>query len=164
VPRRQFVYGKHLIRGYLSATVAPGGVGKSSLALVEAVAVATGKALLGIATKTRRVWYCNLEDPREEIERRIAAICLHFDLKPEELGDRLYFDGREIEIVLATQNKSGSLRPRFCCARREARRCRGGRNQHTGLFAEAGPLPEIFRRLGSGSLEPSHTNLTKEPP
>jgi AAA domain-containing protein len=107
MPRRQFVYGKHLIRGYLSATVAPGGVGKSSLALVEAVAMATGKALLGIATKPRRVWYVNLEDPREEIERRIAAICLHFDIQPDDLDDRLYFDGREIEIVLATQNKSG---------------------------------------------------------
>jgi putative transcriptional regulator len=30
-PRRQFVYGRHLIRGFLSATVAPGGVGKSAL-------------------------------------------------------------------------------------------------------------------------------------
>jgi AAA domain len=107
VPRRQFVYGKHLVRGYLSATVAPGGVGKSSLALVEAVAMATGKTLLGIATAPRRVWYVNLEDPREEIERRIAAICLHFGITADELGDRLYFDGREIEIVLATQTRSG---------------------------------------------------------
>ena len=107
MPRRQFVYGKHLIRGYLSATVAPGGVGKSSLALVEAVAMATGKPLLGITTKPRRVWYVNLEDPREEIERRVAAVCLNFDIKPNELGGRLHFDGREIEIVLATQNKSG---------------------------------------------------------
>ena len=82
-------------------------VGKSSLSLVETVAMATGKALLGIATKPLSVWYVNLEDPPEEIERRIAATCVHFDIKPEELGDRLYFDGREIEIILATQNKSG---------------------------------------------------------
>jgi hypothetical protein len=83
-------------------------VGKSSLALVEAVAMATGKPLLGIATKPRRVWYVNLEDPRGEIERRVAAICLHFDLREQDFGDRLFFDGREIEIILATQTKTGT--------------------------------------------------------
>ncbi|MBX9829321.1 MAG: AAA family ATPase [Xanthobacteraceae bacterium] len=40
IPRRDWLYGHHLIRRFLSATVAPGAVGKSSLLLVEALAMA----------------------------------------------------------------------------------------------------------------------------
>ena len=108
IPRRRFVYGRHFIRGFVSATLAPGGVGKSSLALVEAVAMATGRNLLGVQPPLT-VWYVNLEDPREEIERRVAAICLHFRIDPAEIEGRLFFDGRETEIVLATQTKSGAV-------------------------------------------------------
>ena len=110
IPRRQFVYSRHYIRQFLSATVAPGGVGKSSLALVEAVAMASGRDLLGILPPSPlRVWYVNLEDPREEIERRVAAICLHFGIDPSEIEGRLFFDGRETEIIIATQTKSGAV-------------------------------------------------------
>lgn len=110
IPRRQFLYGRHLIRGFVSATVAPGGIGKSSLALVEAVAMAAGLDILGVRPVAQlRVWYANLEDPREEIERRIAAICKHFRIKPEDLGDRLCIDGRDTcEIILAMQTNSGA--------------------------------------------------------
>lgn len=108
IPRRQFLYGRHYIRSFLSATVAPGGVGKSSLALVEAVAMASGRNLLGIEPpKPLKVWYVNLEDPREEIERRVAAICLHFRIGPKEIEGRLFCDGRETEIILASQTRNG---------------------------------------------------------
>ena len=107
---RQFVYGRHLAREYISATLAPGGVGKSSLVLVEAVAMASQRPLLGIHTpKPRRIWYANLEDPEEEIERRIIAICLHHGVRPDELSDRLHYTGRETEIILATQGKTGAM-------------------------------------------------------
>jgi AAA domain len=46
IPRRQWLYGKHYIRKFVSATFAPGGLGKTSLVLVEAVAMASGRALL----------------------------------------------------------------------------------------------------------------------
>jgi hypothetical protein len=108
IPHRQFVYGRHYIRQFLSATVAPGGVGKSSLALVEAVAMASGRNLLGIQPPNAlTVWYVNLEDPREEIERRVAAICLHFRIDPHDIEGHLFFDGRETEVILAQQTKSG---------------------------------------------------------
>ena len=72
--------------------------------------MASGKPLLGIQTpQPRRVWYVNLEDPREEIERRVAGICLHFDITAADLGNRLFFDGREIEVILATQTRSGAV-------------------------------------------------------
>jgi hypothetical protein len=110
IPPRQFVYGRHMTRGFLGVTLAPGGLGKSSLVLAESVAMASQRPLLGIQTpKPRRVWYVNLEDPRVEVERRIAAICLHYAVKPEEIEDRLFFDGREIEIITASQTKTGAV-------------------------------------------------------
>lgn len=48
LPRRDFVYGKYLIRKFVSATIAPGGVGKSSLVVTEALSMVSGKALLGV--------------------------------------------------------------------------------------------------------------------
>lgn len=106
---RRWLYGHHLIRGFLSATVAPGGVGKSSLALVEALAMATGRDLLGHKPAGKlRVWYWNGEDPEEELNRRIAAICLHYGITAEEIGDRLFVNsGRDTEIVMATETKAG---------------------------------------------------------
>jgi hypothetical protein len=111
IPPRKYLYGGHLIRKFASAKFAAGGVGKSILALTEAIAMATGRALLGITPRQRcRVWYWNGEDPREETERRIAAICLHFGIKAEELEGWLFIDsGREQEIIIAVHNpKTGA--------------------------------------------------------
>ena len=108
IPRRQFVFGTHLIRGFVALTVAPGGVGKSSLAIGEAVSMASGEYLLGARPgRPLRAWYVNLEDPREEIERRVAAVCLHFEIDPASLEDRLFFDGRETEVIIAEQARAG---------------------------------------------------------
>jgi hypothetical protein len=106
---RQFIYGVHYVRQFVSATVAPSGVGKSSLEVVEALAMASGKPLLGVRPRGLfRVWLWNGEDPREEMERRIAAAMMHYGLTPEDIGDRLFLDtGRETEIVLATETREG---------------------------------------------------------
>jgi hypothetical protein len=112
IPRREFVYGQHLIRKFASAKFAAGGVGKSILALTEALAMATGRPLLGItAPKRLRVWYWNGEDPRDETERRIAAICKHFRIAAEELEGWLFIDsGRDQEIIIAEQTpKAGAI-------------------------------------------------------
>ncbi len=90
IPRRRFLYGTHLIRKFCSATFATTGAGKSSQILVELIALAAGRPLLGTQPKQRcRVWYWNGEEPREEIERRIAAICKYYQIAPEELGSVL---------------------------------------------------------------------------
>jgi len=46
LPRRQWIYGRTYIRGYVSLTASAGGIGKTSLTMVEAVAIATGRKLL----------------------------------------------------------------------------------------------------------------------
>lgn len=111
IPKREFLYGTHLIRKFGSAKFAAGGVGKSALALTEAIAMATDRALLGIAPRQRcRVWYWNGEDPREETERRIAAICLKHGITAEDLEGWFFYDsGRDQPIVIAEQTKTGSV-------------------------------------------------------
>ncbi|OWY02300.1 AAA family ATPase [Thioclava sp. IC9] len=109
LPARQWVYGRHLIRRFTSVTVAPGGVGKSSLTICEALAMASGRSLLGdTPAAPLRVWILNLEDPRDELERRIIATMLHHSIKPETVGDKLFVDsGRERGLCTATQSGEG---------------------------------------------------------
>ncbi|HXN88906.1 MAG TPA: AAA family ATPase [Methylocella sp.] len=113
IPRRSWLYGKHYIRKFISATLAAGGLGKSSLDLVEAIAMATGRALLGVPVPNRvRVAYWNGEDPADEIERRIAAILLHFKIPREEIEGRLCVDsGRNLPIHIASIEKGGIVFP-----------------------------------------------------
>ncbi|WP_281023618.1 AAA family ATPase [Minwuia sp. IMCC4030] len=109
IPRRQWLYGRHYIRGYVSMTVSPGGVGKSSLVLAEAVSMSSGRSLLHFAPEApMRIWYWNGEDPRDELDRRIAAICKHFGICRDELEGRLFVDsGRQLPICLAVEERSG---------------------------------------------------------
>lgn len=109
VPPREWLFGRHLIRAYISGTVSPGGVGKSSLEIVEAIAMATGRNLTGTQPHGKfRVWYVNLEDPLEEIQRRVVATLKFYGLTREDLGGRLFINsGRDTEIVVATQGKNG---------------------------------------------------------
>ena len=47
IPPRPWLYGRHLLRKQVSVTFAPGGVGKSSNSIVEALAMASGKPIAG---------------------------------------------------------------------------------------------------------------------
>lgn len=69
IPPRQWLYGRSVIAGFVSALVAPGGAGKSALAMVEAVAMATGHELLAgdKPVAPLRVWYHNAEDDLVEM-------------------------------------------------------------------------------------------------
>ena len=109
IPKREWLYGTHYIRQFISTTVAPSGVGKSSLSIVEALAMASGKPLLGTQPKGQhRVWLWNGEDPLEEMERRIAAAMLHYGLTREDIGQNLFLNsGRQTEIILAQETRSG---------------------------------------------------------
>ena len=112
IPPRQWLYGRHYHKKFVSVTVAPGGVGKSSLTLVEAISICIGRDLLdgGKPTKRGKVWFYNGEDPREELDRRIAAICKHFGIKQDELDGRLFVaTGRETAIELAKNIKGETI-------------------------------------------------------
>jgi AAA domain/Bifunctional DNA primase/polymerase, N-terminal/Primase C terminal 2 (PriCT-2) len=107
IPPRQWLYGQHYIGKFVSATIAAPGIGKSSLDLVELIAMASGRPLLGVPVPNPlRVWYWNLEDPYDEIERRVAAALLHFNIDPAEIDGRLFVNsGRDDPLVIAEMIK-----------------------------------------------------------
>ena len=109
IPRRQWLYGRHYVRKFISETIAPGAYGKSTLAMTEALAIATGRALLDITPDERvNVWIWNGEDPMEELQRRIISAAMYYEIDPTEIEGRLFVDtGRETKI--AEQTKIGAV-------------------------------------------------------
>ena len=84
IPPRRWLHAKHYIRNNVVMTVAPGGYGKSSLVIANAIEMVLGRGILGPPPTEGavRVAYWNIEDPAEEVERRIAAFCQHHDDRP----------------------------------------------------------------------------------
>ncbi|MCK1743180.1 AAA family ATPase [Bradyrhizobium sp. 139] len=111
IPERQWLYDRRLLRKFLTATVAPGGVGKTNLEIAETLSMVSGKSLLGAKPAgLLRVWLWNLEDPHEEIVRRIQATARHYGLTPQDVGDRLYVNcGREQPLVIAETQRNGAV-------------------------------------------------------
>lgn len=109
IPRREWIYGWHYIRGYVSVVAAPGGLGKTSLQVAEALAIVTGRDLLGEKVRERtNVWLINAEDPRDEMDRRVAASMKHHKIDRSEVENRLFIDaGRESEFIFARQDRDG---------------------------------------------------------
>jgi len=104
IPPREFLFGRHYQRRTVSGTVAPGGTGKSSEVMVEAVAMKTGRDLLGEGAKEPlRVWYHNGEDNMLELQRRLAGICQHYGIPlAEALGDGFFMtSGNEVPLRVA---------------------------------------------------------------
>jgi len=108
---RDWLYGDILLRKFISMTVAPGGVGKSSLVAVETLAQVAGKALLGDEPAGElRVWLWNLEDPYEETQKKLLAAAKHYKIGEAELGDRLFVDsGRDQRLVVAEMAREGPM-------------------------------------------------------
>lgn len=116
IPPRRWLYGSHLLRKFLSVDVAAGGIGKSSVKVVEALAMTTGRTLLykQVHEGPLRVWLYNLEDPSEETERRLHAALNHYGLCPTDVGDRLFVDsGRDQPVMMAEETPNGAriIRP-----------------------------------------------------
>ena len=111
LPRREWVYGYDYIKKYISVTASAGGIGKTSAIIVEALAIATGKPLLGTAVKQQtNVWVINLEDPISEMQMRTIAAMQHYGLTPDDIKGRLFMDGEDtMQITLAAENRDGLI-------------------------------------------------------
>ncbi len=94
IPQRQWLYGRQVLRGTVSVIVAPGGTGKSAYTIGMALALATGRPLLGkdVPGGPQKVWLWNLEDARDELDRAIAAAAWAHELKPDDAAGRLFVD------------------------------------------------------------------------
>jgi RecA-family ATPase len=110
VPERDWLYAQRLQRKTVSCTAAPGGTGKTSLIIVDALAMVSDRALVGHRPVGSRlkVWYWNLEDTADEITRRVQACAKQFGLSREDLGDRLFVNnGRDTPLVIAEMDQNG---------------------------------------------------------
>jgi hypothetical protein len=88
-----------------------GGTGKSTLSIVEALAMVSGRPLLGQdVPQPLRVVLINLEDTRNTMDKRIAAVMRHYGLTRADIGDRLIVIAKgEIKIKVARQLRSGDV-------------------------------------------------------
>jgi len=95
-----------MIRGFLTATVAPGGLGKSSLVIAETICMCTGRELLGVTVyQPIKVLYWCGEDPQDELEKRFSATMQHYEVTKEDLAGRLWVvSGRELGFNFAYQD------------------------------------------------------------
>jgi hypothetical protein len=103
MPRREFLYGTHLIQKYVSATIAQGGGSKTTVLLTDAIAMVTGRTLIGNTPKKAiKVWHYNLEDPKDELERRVAAICIHYNIPFSDIRGKLFLNSaRDRPLIIA---------------------------------------------------------------
>ena len=106
---RRWIYGHHYLRSFVSVLASAGGVGKTTLQIVEALAIVTGRPLLGEEVKERtNVWIVNLEDPIEELQRRVLAAMKHYGIQADEVRGRLFVNaGRDFSLKFGTQTRDG---------------------------------------------------------
>ena len=109
LPKRRWIYGNHYCRGFVSVTASAGGIGKTSLTMVEALAVATGRPLLGEKVHEQcNVWFICLEDPMDELKLRLAAIMREYNVTHDEIKGRFFMDAEDtINITLAMETRDG---------------------------------------------------------
>lgn len=106
---RQWLYGTQLIRGYVTVLVAPGGTGKSAYAMGMVLGLVANKELLGdhIFAQVNGAVF-NLEDPMEELERRLAALMLRHKVGRNEVDGRFFLDdGEGRGLTLAALDEDG---------------------------------------------------------
>lgn len=109
IPPRRWYYGRGVMGGFVSMLVAPGGTGKSALVMGEAVAMATGRNLLGDdPVRPLKVWLHNAEDDNTEARRRLTATLMEHGLRwPDLNGNIVLTSGRDLDLMLAVQTRDG---------------------------------------------------------
>jgi hypothetical protein len=113
IAKWDFLYGRHLLCGTVSATAAMGSTGKSSMGIVEALALTSGRPVLKVPVpRPLRVLLINLEDNRNAVDKRIAAAMRHHGLTKEDIGGRLFTLAKDdIKFKIAKQVTTGSIEP-----------------------------------------------------
>lgn len=109
IPPREWLYGHHLSRKYISTTSGPGGMGKTSLLIADGLSLVTARDLAGTSVYggPKRVWFWS-EDPKDEAERRIGAAMDHFGIRPEDVEGRLFIESfRTTPLCIVRANQKG---------------------------------------------------------
>lgn len=109
-PPPRFVWGQYLPAGVVSMLGAHGGTGKSTIALMLAVAAATGRELFGQATEQGRALFVSLEDGAAVVRRRLQHICEQWGIEPQEVAQYLAIvDGTGTPELYVTEGRGQGL-------------------------------------------------------
>jgi hypothetical protein len=117
-PPRAWLLGNIFCRKFMSSLIADGGVGKTALRYAQLVSLATGRSLTGDFVFERcRVLIVSLEDDRDELRRRIRAVCLRYNIALSDLKGWLYLSSPGAGAgKLMTLDKRGGAYP-WCLGR-----------------------------------------------
>jgi hypothetical protein len=84
IPPRPWIVKRLLLRGFITTLVAPGGAGKSAFQLALAAHMAVGRGFAGFELASPgtpvRSLVINVEDDKDEMERRLGAVCLYHSI------------------------------------------------------------------------------------
>jgi len=110
-PPRGWLLGNTFCRCFNSSLIAEGGTGKTALRYLQALALATGRALTGEHVFQRsRVLIVSLEDDDKELRRRILAARLHYNIPLSELDGWLFLAAPGARAGrLKTVNEKGQI-------------------------------------------------------
>jgi len=120
IPPRKWMYGRELVRQYVSVLGSPGGTGKTAFAIAVALSIITGRALLDpnptapapehfIHKPGSRVWINNLEDPLEEMVRRIKGAFICHQIKHADIAGKLFVNSGRDQPLILTQRIGSAL-------------------------------------------------------
>jgi hypothetical protein len=108
IPPRDWVLADCYLGKFITVLISPGGVGKSTIGLLDALSIATGEPLSGHAViKQGGVLIYNAEDPLDELERRAAAMAQHHNIKLADIPNVHLLSGRSKPIVFAKPDSNG---------------------------------------------------------
>ncbi|MBT3437382.1 MAG: AAA family ATPase [Oceanospirillaceae bacterium] len=110
LPVREWVLGHRLMKGYITAMFAPGGVSKSMFSLLSAVSVASGKPYTGeVVHRQGKVWVINNEDDEPEQLRRLAGVVKHHKIDDSILDNISLSCGYGNPYITSTVDKEGNV-------------------------------------------------------
>lgn len=112
LPTRQWLFGRWLLRGEVTAIIGPGGTGKSTITNTTAISLTSDRELLGqtLPCGPQAVWIYNLEDGTEELERQLSAACKYHGITSAECQDRLHLDSGLVQpLCTATEVRDGFI-------------------------------------------------------
>lgn len=113
-PPPRFVWDGYCPRGVVTLLGAHGGTGKSTIALMLAAAVATGRELFGIATDAAPVVFASFEDGAHLVRHRLAHICQCWGINPAELAGLHIVDGTANPELFASDGRGpGDVTPAY---------------------------------------------------
>lgn len=107
-PPREKLLGNSFCKEFLSGLISPGGIGKTTLRILQALALTCGGVdEKGIGISGERVYQRSrvlilcMEDSRKELDRRLWAMMRHHSIEPKDVKGWLFVDApRGLKLAL----------------------------------------------------------------